>query len=52
MLLGVPLTMVLKVVLDNTEDLRWLSVAIGKDESKSAADETIIQKAAEPRSSL
>ena len=31
MLLAVPLTMVLKVMLDNTEDLRWMAVAITKE---------------------
>jgi len=31
MLLAVPLTMVVKVMLDNTDELRWLSVAISKE---------------------
>jgi len=31
MLLAVPLTMIVKVMLDNTEELRWLSVAISKE---------------------
>ncbi|MGA0845139.1 MAG: AI-2E family transporter [Luteolibacter sp.] len=31
MLLAVPLTMVLKVILDSTEDFRWLGVAISND---------------------
>lgn len=31
MLLAVPLTMVVKVMLDNTQELRWLSVAISKE---------------------
>jgi len=30
MFLAVPLTMVVKVVLDNSEDLQWLSIAMGK----------------------
>ncbi|MEM8952519.1 MAG: AI-2E family transporter [Verrucomicrobiota bacterium] len=30
MFLSVPLTMMLKVMLDNTEDFRWISVAMGK----------------------
>ncbi|MEJ6828872.1 MAG: AI-2E family transporter [Akkermansiaceae bacterium] len=34
MLLGVPLTMVLKVMLDNSDDLRWLSVAITKEKRR------------------
>ena len=52
MLLGVPLTMLLKVGLDNSNDFRWLAVAISKDEKKNAADETIIQQAAEPKTSV
>ncbi len=31
MLLAVPLTMVLKVILDGTEDFRWIGVAISND---------------------
>jgi len=31
MLLAVPLTMVLKVMLDNTDELRWIAVAITKE---------------------
>ena len=31
MLLAVPLTMVLKVMLDNSEELRWMAVAITKE---------------------
>ena len=30
MFLAVPLTMVVKVILDNSDDLRWLSIAMGK----------------------
>jgi predicted PurR-regulated permease PerM len=30
MFLAVPLTMVMKVILDNTEEFRWLSVAMAK----------------------
>lgn len=42
MLLGVPLTMLLKVALDNSTDFRWLAVAISKENRASAADEKII----------
>ncbi len=35
MLLAVPLTMVVKVMLDNTEELRWLSVAISKEKRQA-----------------
>jgi hypothetical protein len=31
MLLAVPLTMVLKVMLDNSDELRWMAVAITKE---------------------
>ena len=31
MLLAVPLTMVVKVMLDNTQELRWMSVAVSKE---------------------
>jgi hypothetical protein len=30
MFLAVPLTMVMKVILDNTEEFRWLSVMMAK----------------------
>ncbi len=52
MLLGVPLTMLLKVALDNSTDFRWLAVAISKDDPTIAADETLIQEAGEPKSTL
>lgn len=42
MLLGVPLTMLLKVALDNSNDFRWLAVAISKENAPSVADEKII----------
>ena len=34
MLLAVPLTMVIKVMLDNSDDLRWLAVAITKEKRR------------------
>ncbi len=37
MLLAVPLTMVLKVILDGSDDFRWIGVAISSDEPRSAA---------------
>ena len=39
MLLGVPLTMVLKVMLDNSDEFRWLSVAITKENRRTILDE-------------
>ncbi|MDP6580458.1 MAG: AI-2E family transporter [Vicinamibacterales bacterium] len=41
MLLSVPLTMMLKIALENTEDLRWVAVMLDKNPSLSAAAETI-----------
>lgn len=34
MLLAVPLTMVIKVMMDNSDDLRWLAVAITKEKRR------------------
>lgn len=38
MFLAVPLTMVLKVMLDNSEELRWISVAITKEKRHPILD--------------
>lgn len=38
MFLAVPLTMVVKVILDNSDDLRWLSIAMGKREEPLLAE--------------
>lgn len=37
MLLAVPLTMVIKVILDGSEDFRWIGVAISSEEPRQAA---------------
>lgn len=37
MLLAVPLTMVIKVILDGSEDFRWIGVAISSEEPQQAA---------------
>ena len=47
MLLAVPLMMLLKVVLDNSYEFRWLSVAISKEDRKNHEDETLIKEAVE-----
>jgi predicted PurR-regulated permease PerM len=39
MFLAVPLTMVVKVILDNSEDLQWLSIAMGKRDEATAIEE-------------
>ncbi len=38
MLLGVPLTMLLKVALDNSEYFKWLSIVISKEQKESVTD--------------
>ena len=38
MLLAVPLTMVLKVILDGSEEFRWIGVAISNDYSRRQHD--------------
>jgi AI-2 transport protein TqsA len=44
MFLSVPLTMIVKVMLDNTEDLRWISVAMGK--TRPGTMETLAEREA------
>ena len=36
MLLSVPLTIILKIVLENSEDFRWLAVMLGTGKPRSA----------------
>lgn len=47
MLLAVPIMMMLKVVLDNSFEFRWLSVAIGKEPSRGEEDEKRLKEAVE-----
>lgn len=47
MLLAVPITMLLKVVLENSYEFRWLSVAISKEDRRNHDDETRIKEAVE-----
>jgi AI-2 transport protein TqsA len=42
MLLAVPLTMMVKVALDNSYELRWLGVAIGQGRNRNHAEERLI----------
>lgn len=44
MLLSIPLTMLVKVALDHSSDLRWVSVAISKEEEDLLEIEEIISK--------
>jgi AI-2 transport protein TqsA len=36
--LAVPLTMIIKVILDNSEEFRWVAVAIGQEPRKGEPD--------------
>lgn len=49
MLLAVPLTMMVKVILDNSEEFRWIAVAIGKESNRPSEESRILTEgAAEP----
>ncbi len=50
MLLAVPLTMMVKVLLDNSEEFRWLSVAMGKEHRRPDDEKRILQEGARPDS--
>jgi AI-2 transport protein TqsA len=46
MLLAVPLTMVVKVVLDNSDEFRWIAVAIGKESHRLGEEKRILKEGA------
>ena len=46
-LLAVPLTMMLKVVLDNSAEFRWIAVAISK-EQRRAEEQRILKDGVAP----
>jgi AI-2 transport protein TqsA len=46
MLMAVPLTMMVKVVLDNSDEFRWIAVAIGQDAQRPAEETRIIREGA------
>ncbi|MEP4079188.1 AI-2E family transporter [Haloferula sp.] len=46
MLLAVPLTMMVKVVLDNSDEFRWVAVAIGKDTHGANEEKRILKEGA------
>lgn len=52
MLLAVPLMMMLKVVLDNSDEFRWISVALSMEDRRSRNDEELIKEAVESSESL
>ncbi len=43
MLLAVPLTMVLKVFLESSDEFRWIGVAISSEQSGGRAEETLLE---------
>lgn len=50
MLMAVPLTMLLKVAMDNSSDFRWIAVAISKEsKTNEARNEIIIKEAVEAK---
>ena len=46
MLLAVPLTMMVKVVLDNSDEFRWIAVAIGKETHGPSEEKRILKEGA------
>ena len=44
MLLAVPLTMILKVAMDNSDEFRWLAVAISKEQAVRPEEEEILKQ--------
>lgn len=49
MLLSVPLTMVLKIMLEHTEDFRWLAILLGGPEDATAPRTAVIEPAPQPQ---
>lgn len=43
MLLAVPLTMVLKVILENSDEFRWIGVAISAEQAPGAAEKKLLE---------
>jgi len=43
MLLAVPLTMVLKVILESSEEFRWIGVAISAEQPGGSAEKTLLE---------
>ncbi len=46
MLLAVPLTMMVKVLLDNSDEFRWIAVAIGKETHRPKEEKRILAEGA------
>lgn len=43
MLLAVPLTMVLKVILESSDEFRWIGVAISSEQPAGVTEETLLE---------
>lgn len=43
MLLAVPLTMVLKVILESSDEFRWIGIAISADQSPGSAEKKLLE---------
>ena len=47
MFLAVPITMMLKVIMENSYEFRWIAVAIGKEKREQSEDEQELKDAVE-----
>ena len=48
MLLSVPLTIIVKIVLENTEDLRWVAILLGTGQADATIPEPETERGARP----
>ena len=48
MLLSVPLTIIVKIVLENTEDLRWLAILLGNGQVDATIPARVTERGAKP----
>lgn len=47
MFLAVPITMMLKVIMENSYEFRWIAVAISKEKREQSEDEQELKEAVE-----
>ena len=52
MFLAVPIMMMLKVILENSYEFRWIAVAISKEKGELADDEKELKEAVEAAESV
>jgi AI-2 transport protein TqsA len=45
MLLAVPLTMILKVILENSDEFRWIGIAISSEQAFGSTERTLLEAA-------